>query len=189
MTSLTLRSYQKEGIVALIQKSRFLLRDDPGLGKTIQLICAINVLARANPKTTHVLVVCPKSMVITWEREIEKWSTEDINWTVINHDKFISKGAEKYLKKWDLVIGDESHQYLKNINTKRARFFFALSDLSSTVWLSTATVASKSGEDYYATFKLLLPELFSKVSRSAFIARFCKKIPDRWCTLFWLCTQ
>lgn len=50
------------------------LADDMGLGKTVQVIGALNTDESIN----RVLIVCPKSLVGTWERELENWLVRDL---------------------------------------------------------------------------------------------------------------
>jgi len=165
--------YQIEGVKALAGKKRFLLRSDPGLGKTAQLITAAKVI-----NAQSILVICPKTMCLPWEREIVKWGGDLSKFTIINHDKLITKAFRDINKAWDLIICDENHIYLKNIDTKRAKAFFELMSKAERVWLATATLASKSGEDYYCPLKILLPEMMQKTSKTKFLSRYCKKIRD-----------
>ena len=45
-----------------------------GLGKTLQLIALLHTLIRyPQLKTSRVLVICPKSTVMNWSEEIQKW--------------------------------------------------------------------------------------------------------------------
>lgn len=60
--------YQKEGILFGLRKKRFLIGDEPGLGKTLQSIGVVDC-ARAYP----CLVICPSSLKINWQREFEKF--------------------------------------------------------------------------------------------------------------------
>jgi len=170
---LKLFPYQIDGVKALISKTRFLLRDEPGLGKTAQLINACKVIAARN-----VLVICPKSMVLTWRREINTWWPGTTDFTVINHDKLIGREFKGFLRAWDVVIADESHMYLKNGATQRAKAFMKIIPNSKRVWLATATVASKSAEDYHCTLKILLPDLMKDWKKDKFLKRYCKKIPE-----------
>lgn len=170
-----LRPFQFIGVEALVRKTRYLIRDDPGLGKTIQLISAVNVLQETSDKIIHALVICPKGMIITWEIEIRKWNRNS-SYVVINHDRLLTKDFATLAKSWDILIADESHLYLKNIATKTAKAFFVLADMSKVVWLSTATVASKSAEDYYATLKILLPDFFKGWSLDRFKKTFCETV-------------
>ncbi len=61
--------YQQEGILFGLRKKRFLIGDEPGLGKTLQSIGVIDC-ARAYP----CLVICPSSLKINWQREFEKFA-------------------------------------------------------------------------------------------------------------------
>ena len=61
--------YQQEGILFGLAKKRFLIGDEPGLGKTLQSIGVVDC-AGAYP----CLVICPSSLKINWQREFEKFS-------------------------------------------------------------------------------------------------------------------
>lgn len=61
--------YQKEGIEAGMRWKRFLIGDEPGLGKTLQSIGVVDT-AGAYP----CLVICPSSLKINWQREFEKFT-------------------------------------------------------------------------------------------------------------------
>lgn len=61
--------YQKEGIEAGLRWQRFLIGDEPGLGKTLQSIGVVDT-ANAYP----CLVICPSSLKINWQREFEKFT-------------------------------------------------------------------------------------------------------------------
>ena len=51
-----------------------LLCDEMGLGKTIQTACALACRSQAG----NSCVVCPKSLVLNWEKEIKKFIPEDL---------------------------------------------------------------------------------------------------------------
>lgn len=57
--------YQKAGAEFLRVGARVLLADDPGLGKTLQAISALQAFP--------VLVICPNSVKRTWSNEFAKW--------------------------------------------------------------------------------------------------------------------
>ena len=63
--------YQKEGIEAGLRWKRFLIGDEPGLGKTLQSIGVVDT-ANAYP----CLVICPSSLKINWQREFEKFTNK-----------------------------------------------------------------------------------------------------------------
>lgn len=61
--------YQREGIDRGLQWQRLIIGDEPGLGKTLQSIAIIDI-ANAYP----CLVICPASLKINWQREVEKFT-------------------------------------------------------------------------------------------------------------------
>lgn len=61
--------YQREGILFGLEKRRFIIGDEPGLGKTLKSI-GVADCAGAYP----CLVVCPSSLKINWQREFEKFT-------------------------------------------------------------------------------------------------------------------
>lgn len=67
--------FQIAGIRFLAERETALLGDEMGLGKTIQTIVALQVLFRKGDIRT-VLVLCPRSLLGTWAREIGKWAPE-----------------------------------------------------------------------------------------------------------------
>lgn len=60
--------YQKEGIAYALSKKRCIMGDEPGLGKTAQAIGTMTA-SGAFP----VLVVCPSSLKVNWQREFKKF--------------------------------------------------------------------------------------------------------------------
>jgi superfamily II DNA or RNA helicase len=74
----TLRPYQRRGLAWLAGMCEAgiggCLADDMGLGKTIQVI-ALH-LHRREAKAGPTLVVCPASLLGTWEREVRRFSPE-----------------------------------------------------------------------------------------------------------------
>lgn len=125
------RPFQKAGIAYAMERPNVLIADEPGLGKTIQALGVIN----SDPSIKNVLVVCPASLKINWEREARKWLVRDFEVAVINGSKaeFPAGGVailnydilNKYRRqidriKWDCLIFDESHM-LKNDRAARTK--------------------------------------------------------------------
>ena len=128
-TKLPLYGYQRVA-VEFVERAggRAMIADEMGLGKTPT---AIGFALRQKYKT---LVVCPKSTVPGWMREVQRfagrnavcWASEgrlgrsDAQFQIINYDI-----VEKHLKElnkmnFDLLVCDEA-TYLKNRRTKRAK--------------------------------------------------------------------
>ena len=78
--NIKLRPYQRAGIHWLSWLSKHhlngILADDMGLGKTIQTICTIGMLYKENEVLQHSLIICPKSVVPFWAREIRRCSPD-----------------------------------------------------------------------------------------------------------------
>lgn len=73
---ITLRPYQRAGIHWLGWLTRRhlhgILADDMGLGKTAQTIATMRLMYESTMNTAHSLVICPKSVVGHWQREIRR---------------------------------------------------------------------------------------------------------------------
>lgn len=180
---LALMKYQEEGVQFLVDRNRALLASDPGTGKTVMLIVAAITAAAIKKTRIKILVLCPKSMRLTWVKEIAKWAgSADVDWTVKNWDRLLTK-SDSYLLQtaWDVVIGDESHCAIKNADTVRCKLFLKnVVPKSTRVWLATATPASKSAVDYFATLQILVPDWTKQWTKWTFQKQFCQAIPDRF---------
>ena len=77
-----LRPYQRAGIHWLnwLRENHLhgVLADDMGLGKTVQTICAVNIAHEKQEADRPSLIVCPKSVVPFWVREVRR-CVPDIN--------------------------------------------------------------------------------------------------------------
>ena len=86
--------FQLESIASLVQApGSILLADEMGLGKTISVIGAINTLVMHNDNNNNnfakVLIVCPKSVMPSWQYELNTWlvtprrdDNNDNGWTI-----------------------------------------------------------------------------------------------------------
>jgi SWI/SNF-related matrix-associated actin-dependent regulator 1 of chromatin subfamily A len=122
--------FQKAGIAYALGRRGVLIADEMGLGKTIQAIGIIN----AEPAITSAVIVCPKSLKLNWQRELEKWLTKPMSIAVVNGKGWIDadivimnyESLSKYEKElrartWGALILDEAH-YIKNAKTARSEF-------------------------------------------------------------------
>jgi len=122
--------YQRAGIAAALDRPNVLFGDEMGLGKTIQAIGIIN----ADPTIKRVLIVCPASLKLNWQRELRKWLVRPLSSviaksishvgfcdiTIINYDILQKLLPALQAIAWDLIICDEAH-YLKNPDAKRTQ--------------------------------------------------------------------
>lgn len=70
-------SYQLEGVRYALDNKRCIFGDQPGLGKTLQAICAVvkaHKEAATYGETFPVLVICPAALKVNWQREFKKFA-------------------------------------------------------------------------------------------------------------------
>lgn len=85
--------YQLEGIKWLLNNKNCLLLDEPGLGKTLQVIYFAEEL-KARENIEHCLIICGvNSLKINWEKEIQKHSKLDC---VVIGKQITKRGIIKY---------------------------------------------------------------------------------------------
>jgi SWI/SNF-related matrix-associated actin-dependent regulator 1 of chromatin subfamily A len=126
---LPLFPFQSVG-VEFIDKAggRALIADQPGLGKTVQAI------AYARLHKLKTLVICPKSVVLGWKKEIEKFTGLSVciwadgghvgrtncQFHLSHYDAVRKISDQLYEQKYDLLVCDEA-VLLKNRNTLRTK--------------------------------------------------------------------
>jgi len=122
--------FQRAGIAYAMDRPSVLIADQMGLGKTIQAIGIIN----ADANVRRVLIICPASLRLNWQREAEKWLVRamtvgvvdtkagwvDSDVVVINYDILHRFRSEIDAVQWDLLVVDECH-YCKNSRAKRTQ--------------------------------------------------------------------
>ena len=179
--------HQKIAIEKLAGSKRFILADDMGLGKTTSTI-----IAALETGSKKVLIVCPASLKINWQREIEnysdrpvfiaegkKFSTEHdfviINYDILKnfHDSDPKKKDESLLLQsgFDLVILDEAHM-ISNVQAQRTKIINSFAKKVSRVWLLTGTPMTSRPMNYYN----LLNIIESPVAQNwkAYAIRYCQ---------------
>ena len=116
----------------MLAARRLILADEMGLGKTVQAIGCLN----AEASIRSVLIVCPKSMLHTWQAELSRWLVRPLSVGVaragsaelpeadvlLTNYEAVSKhkAALQTREPFDALICDEAH-YLKNPATRRAK--------------------------------------------------------------------
>lgn len=143
-----LRDYQVGGVRHLLGLTGGLLADDMGLGKSRQAVVAGRMAAGA----AKVLVVCPASLGINWEREIravypkaliatigqaDASALRAADWIVANYERLGGLVRDASLDLGCMLI-DECH-YLKEHQAGRTRNAFLLADRIPRVFLLTGT--------------------------------------------------
>lgn len=180
-------THQKEAIEKLVGSKRFILADDMGLGKTTSTI-----IAALETGVKKILIICPASLKINWQREIEnytdrsvyisegkKFSTED-DFVIVNYDilkNFHNADPKKrdssllLQSNFDLIILDEAHM-ISNAQAQRTKIINSFVKEIKRVWLLTGTPMTSRPMNYYN----LLNIIESPVAQNwmAFAIRYCQ---------------
>ena len=177
--------HQKEAIEKLTGSKRYILADDMGLGKTTSTI-----IAALETGSKKILIVCPASLKINWQREIEnytdrsvyicegkKFSTEHdfviVNYDIIKnfHDPKNPNESLITQSNFDLVIMDEAHM-ISNTQAQRTKVINNFVKGIKYVWLLTGTPMTSRPMNYYN----LLSIIESPVAQNwmAYAIRYCQ---------------
>jgi SNF2 family DNA or RNA helicase len=167
--------YQLEGIAFLVPRSAALLADEMGLGKTCQAILALRLLFYQGV-VRRALVVCPKSLVHNWVRELKLWAPDVpleviegepeqrrgmwlisncplklVNYETLTRDVEWATDSRVF---YDVVILDEA-QRIKNKDSKTSQAARALPRGRS--WALTGTPIENHPDDLVHLFEFLDP--------------------------------
>jgi SWI/SNF-related matrix-associated actin-dependent regulator 1 of chromatin subfamily A len=179
--------HQKIAIEKLAGSKRFILADDMGLGKTTSTI-----IAALETGAKKILIVCPASLKINWQREIanysdrsvyiaesKKFSTESdfviVNYDILKnfHDTDPKKKEESILiqSNFDIVILDEAHM-ISNVQAQRTKIINHFAKKINIVWLLTGTPMTSRPMNYYNLLNLIE----SPVAQNwkAYAIRYCQ---------------
>jgi superfamily II DNA or RNA helicase len=167
---------------------RFLLADDPGLGKTIMAGLVLKEL-KARGVVRRTLLVVPAHLQDQWQREMSDWFREDF--VPLRRDLLQSLYSTDFFERnlqvlvsldfarredvrevltrqsWDLVIVDEAHKLSatrygqKIFKTKRYQLGEALAPKTHHLLFLTATPHKGDDHAYFLLLNLLEPRLFA----------------------------
>lgn len=178
-------NHQKVAIEKLAGSKRFILADDMGLGKTTSTI-----IAALETGAKKILIICPASLKINWQREIENYSdrptfiaegkkfSTDHDFVIVNYDILKNfhdpKDKENSLlekSNFDLVILDEAHM-ISNAQAQRTKIINSYVKNIDKVWLLTGTPMTSRPMNYYN----LLSIIESPVAQNwmAYAIRYCQ---------------
>ncbi len=177
--------HQKEAIERLVSTKKFILAMDMGTGKSS---CA--VIGALECKAKKILVICPASLKLNWQREIEFYSDKSIficdgksfsldheivitNYEILKNFYDLKDPKNSLLTKanFDLVIIDESH-LISNSQAGRTKIITSFAKNIERVWLLTGTPITNRPINYYNLLNLV----DSPVAQNwmAYAIRYCE---------------
>ncbi len=177
--------HQKIAIEKLAGSKRFILADDMGLGKTTSTI-----IAALETGAKKILIICPASLKINWQREIENYTDRSVficegkkfslehDFVIVNYDILknfydVKNKPESLLTKgnFDLVILDEAHM-VSNPQAQRTKIINHFVKSINRAWLLTGTPMTSRPMNYYNLLNLIE----SPVAQNwmAYAIRYCQ---------------
>ena len=176
--------HQKLAIEKLVGNDKYILADDMGLGKTTS-----TVIAALETGAEKILIICPASLKINWQREIEnytdrsiyivdgkKWENADfmiINFDILKNFHDLKKVKESLILNYgfDLVIVDEAH-YIQNKQAQRTKIVNDICKKTNFVWLLTGTPMTSRPINYYNLLDLVDSPI--AYNWMAYVIRYCE---------------
>ena len=158
-----LHDYQAAGIRWLQQTKRGLLADEPGLGKSRQLIEA------AEGPT---LVIAPTMVIAsgTWTTELQRWAADPEQFTIAPYSQLnirertgrcasrpTNRVKPEYLREWGTVIVDEAH-YVKGRHTSWTGAVEQITQRSDRLYLATGTPIANWAHELWTLLRMLRPD-------------------------------
>jgi len=175
--------HQKEAVQKLVENKKFILADDMGLGKTTSTI-----VAALETESKRILIICPASLKINWQREIENYTDrptyicgskryEDADFVIVNYDILKNfhdpkdRDKSRILKSnFDLVIIDEAH-YIQNKTAQRTKLINDFVKGVDRLWLLTGTPMTSRPMNYFNLLELI--ESPVAANWMAYVIRYC----------------
>lgn len=170
-----LYDYQEKNVKRLVEGRRMLLCDEPGLGKTLQILTAIDRL-----KSRRTLIVAPKIATGVFAFECKKWYGWDSivysgtpkqraklrdefktgNYKVLITNYALLDEIKSYFPQWTTIVCDEVHLGgLLNKNTQKFKTLKSM--ICENLFLMTATPIRSGPQDFWSLLHLLYPKVYN----------------------------
>ena len=172
-----LKNYQVDDLSKSLGLQYVYNINKPGSGKTLEtIIWIMNILK----KDFKVLILCPKSVISTWQEQLEKYWPDYLNcgtWWITNYEQlYANKRFQLAFEiNWDLIVLDESHT-IKSMKSKITQLVFQLK--SKYRHCLTGTPVKNRPQDIAAQLKWLDPDSITSVTDFQFA--FCDMQRDQW---------
>lgn len=182
-----LHPFQEIGRDFLVLRPNAILADDPGLGKTYEVIEAWKKLGLSQG-----IVVCPQSIRRSWVKRIReqmplafikeitspKIVPEEMAFNVVNYDIVWKEPLITELLRgtWQVLVCDESH-FLKNMDAKRTKKILGKKGIYNRCerrWMVTGSPVLNRPIELYPILRSLFPTFLGKhIGYYDFAFKFC----------------
>lgn len=199
MVDFELRHYQKQMIYHLLLMKRFIVGDDTGLGKSVEVLAALCYLWEKEPHLKPIVITTTSAMN-QWGGEIDKF-TQGVDWIIakggpddrleVYEEYFDGWGEEKqgvlilnyprlrrdyrdireYLDRYECVfIGDEATAF-KSTKSKTHTVSKKVVEKCERAYGLTATLIKNNLVEGYGIYDVILPDLFR--TKTGFYRNYC----------------
>lgn len=193
--SAQLMPHQWVAVQALVQREQCLLADEQGLGKSLEILAALEA-TRSFPA----VVVVPATAILNWRDEVAQWLPHrkvalagggvgkkeqgvpfaEADLIVLNYESFEKHAGEMVAVRPKALVADEG-QYLKthdSARTEAVKEFRAASGVGRVIVASGTPVLNRPSE--LLTLLTLLPDLLAELGGFArFASRYCAATQQR----------
>lgn len=169
-----LKPFQQVGARFLAERTRALLADEPGVGKTAQIITACDLVGART-----VGVVCPDIGIEHWVREFQKWGKQrPCHVELLSWDRAhklaaeLKSGLARPPIRWDVLIPDESH-FGKNPQARRTKAVFGTGGLgwyARRIWAASGTPTPNNAAELWPMLRAFGK---TKMDVEQFVRHFC----------------
>ena len=191
---LTLRNYQIQGILHLLAMPRFVLGDDTGLGKTLQVIATLSYLWDKRPEIPAIILTT-KSAVGQWESEFDKFTngvkvfkclgTKKKRAKIHAEFKEYSEGPKAIIMGYrtacmdfdylqhivgHVMVFDEATAF-KNDKAQVHQVCKHLAGSAERAWSLSATIIKNRLMEAWAIYRVTVPQLFG--NKNTFMRYYC----------------
>ncbi len=181
---LTLFEHQKMMLALLRLNDHFAIFAEQGTGKTIPVLTRVSELLGSG-QASHALVVCPKAVIGSWHRDMEKFDPShrallESCVTVTSYDLVWRR--PEFRRHWDVIVLDESHK-IKSHGRKRSKCLLEMALYSDYRFILTGTPISNGMlEDIWSQYAFLDPVQGARSVHSRIFGSYYQFL-DRYCLL------
>lgn len=188
-----LKAYQRAGVEYLLEARRAFLADDPGTGKTLMALAALEAAHLSGTAAWPAVVVCPATLVLNWPRELDRW-LPGRRWTVLQgrRDPGDLSGFDMVVVGWPNLaahaerltgfpsyVFDESHA-AKNYDAQRTKAAVRVARHAPGLVLCLTGTPITNRPAEFASQLDILGRLGEFGDRWSFYKRYCGAYQDRF---------
>lgn len=180
-----LYKHQKMMLALLRLNDSFAIFAEQGTGKTLPVLVHLTEMLKSG-QITHALVVCPKAVIGSWVRDMDKFMPEErvlLRACVAVTSYDLVWRRPEFRRHWDVIVLDESHK-IKCHSRKRSKCLLEMALDSDYRYILTGTPISNGMlEGIWAQYAFLSPAASSRSVHSRIFGGSYYDFLHRYCLL------